>query len=97
MEETKEADPSIINVDNVMESANSCGDAGHGGKRQAITQTQRNILSTTENWDAEILNCVLVHVLDEHMMEANVVLVWPAWGRVICPGGQEQSETVLVA
>ena len=55
-----------------MEMANPHGDTGRGSKTQAIAQTQHNIFPTTEDWDAEILNHMLVHVLDKDMMDANV-------------------------
>ena len=65
MEETKKADPSLIDAENVMEMANPHGDMGHGGNVQAIVQTQCN------DWDANVLNYVLVQVLVKHMMDTN--------------------------
>ena len=43
MEETKEADPSLINMDNEMEMANPHGDVGHGSEMWAVVQTQHNV------------------------------------------------------
>ena len=40
------------------------GDAGHGGNAQAVTQTQCNVLSKTEDLDIEVLNHVLEQVLE---------------------------------
>ena len=72
MEDTKEADPSLINTDDVTQMTNCHGDAGHGGKIQAVAQTQCNIQFMTKDWDVEIWNHVLVHVLDKDAMDANV-------------------------
>ena len=50
VEESKEADPSLVDTSNVMEMANPHGDMGHGGHAQAVTQSQHNVLSTTQDW-----------------------------------------------
>ena len=69
MEETKEADPSLIEMDNVREMTNPHGDMGCGGKTQTTMQTQCNILSMTKDWDVNVLNHVLVQVLEKDAMD----------------------------
>ena len=85
-EESKEADPSLVDMENVMETTNHNGDVGHDGKTQAIGQSQRNVSSTTWDWDAEFLDCVLAHVLNKDRINADlmwvighlcVFLLWP--------------------
>ena len=38
---------------------------GRGGITQAVTLTQCNDTDKTQDWDTEVLNHVLVHVLDK--------------------------------
>ena len=46
-------------------------DTGHSGIAQAIAQIQCSD-NDAQNWDAEVLNCVLAQVLDEDQIEASV-------------------------
>ena len=72
VEENKEADPSLVDVDNVTKMANPHGDMGHGGNTQAVFQSQHNAMDTTEDWDVGVLNHVLSQVLDKDAMDADV-------------------------
>ena len=54
-----------------MEMANPHGDTGCGGEAQAFVQSQCNVLSMTQDWDTEVLNHVLVHILDKGEMNAD--------------------------
>ena len=47
------------------------GDTGHGGVKQAVTQIQHSD-DDAQDWDAEVLNHALVHVLDKDQVEARV-------------------------
>ena len=71
VEESKEADLSLVNIENVTEMADHCGDAGCGGKTQAVTQSQCCVSSMTWDWDAEVLDHVLAHVLDKDGISAD--------------------------
>ena len=64
MEETKEADPSLI------DTADSHGVLGHGSVAQAVTQSQCNDADTTQDWDSEVLNHELVHVHNKDKLGA---------------------------
>ena len=44
---------------------------GHGSVAQAIIQTQCNDADTTQDWDLEVLNHVLVQVLDKDQLGTN--------------------------
>ena len=52
------------------ETTNPHGDMGHGGVAQAITKSQRGD-DNTQNWESEVLNHALVHVLDKDKVDAN--------------------------
>ena len=46
------------------------GETGHGSVTQPITQIQRGD-DDAQDWDAEVLNHALVHVLDKDQVEAS--------------------------
>ena len=52
---------------------NPHGEMGCDGTMQAITQTQRDA-DDAQDWDAEVLNQMLVHVLDKDQVEASAML-----------------------
>ena len=70
-EESKEADPSLVDTGDSEEMADPHGDAGVGGIMQAIAQTQCNDTDKTQDWDTEVWNHALVHVLDKEKLDAN--------------------------
>ena len=72
MEESKEADPDLVDTGDMAEMVNPQVDMGHGGVMQAVTQTQCNNSDTTQDWDTEVLNHALVHVLDKDKMNGDV-------------------------
>ena len=74
MEESKEADPSLIDTDDVVEMADPHGDVGRGGKTQTALQSQHNVSSKTEGWETEVSNCVSVHVLSKDKMSADATV-----------------------
>ena len=67
MEESKVPDPSMVDA-GVCGGNNPHGDLSCGGVTQAITQIQRGD-DDTQDWDAEVLNYVLAHVLDKDTVE----------------------------
>ena len=68
VEESKVPDPSTVDA-SVSGGNNLHGDPGCGSVAQAITQIQRGD-DDTQDWDAEVLNHVLAHVLDKNPDEA---------------------------
>ena len=66
MEESKVLDPSMVDAGNSGRN-NPHGDASRGNVTQAVTQIQRGD-DYDQDWDAVVLNHVLIDVLDMDML-----------------------------
>ena len=71
MEESKVPNPSLIDSGNGGETADPHGDAGCGSIAQGVTQTQRSDDDQNQDWDKEVLNHTLTHILDKDKLDAN--------------------------
>ena len=70
MEESKIPDPNLADTGNIGETTNPHGDAGRGSIAQVVTQTQRSD-DDFQDWDTEVLNHVLVHVLNKDKVDVS--------------------------
>ena len=70
VEESKAPDPNLVDTSDIGETTNPHGDAGRGSVTQAVTQSQRGD-NNMQNWDLEVLNHVLVHILDKDKVNTN--------------------------
>ena len=69
MEESKVPDPSMVDAADSGKNNPHC-EMSRGNVMQAVTQFQHGI-NDDQDWDAEVLNHVLVHVLDKDQAEAS--------------------------
>ena len=70
MEESKILDPNLIDTGDSGKTTNPHGDAGSSGITQAVAQSQCGNC-VNQDWDSEVLNHVLVHVLNKDMVNAD--------------------------
>ena len=68
VEESKVPDPDLVDTSDIGGN-NPHGNMGCSDVMQAITQTQRGD-TDAQDWDAEVLNRVLVHVLNKEQVDA---------------------------
>ena len=69
MEKSKVPDPSVVDASDSGRN-NPHGEMSHGDVTQAVTQFQCSD-DDDQDWDALVLNHVLVHVLDKDQVEAS--------------------------
>ena len=69
MEDSKVLDPSTVDAGDSSGNNPHC-ETSRGNVMQAITQFQHGN-EDDQDWDAEVLNYVLVHVLDKDQVEAS--------------------------
>ena len=70
VEESKVPDPNLVDTGDSGETTNLHCDTGRGGISQAVTQSQRST-NNAQDWDLEILNHALVHILDKDKVDTN--------------------------